>query len=285
MKRLIRRKLLIGFVVLICAVLFSYYQNNLIGVTNINLELERLPPEFEGLKIVQVSDLHSKSFGENQNKLVDKIKKAGPDLIFITGDMVDSKNYDEQAGLTLIDELTGTAPIYFVTGNHELWSGKFSSLENKLQERGVKILRGTVDTIERKGSKIDIIGVDDPSAMAREQYIDEGKGLSNELEKALKGTDEKTFKLLLSHRPELISTYADHNIDLIFSGHAHGGQVRLPFIGGLVAPNQGFLPKYTSGKYAKDKSIMVVSRGLGNSIIPQRIFNRPEIVVVRLSGM
>jgi predicted MPP superfamily phosphohydrolase len=284
MKRLMRRKLVIGFIVLIGAVLFSYYQNNFIGVTNINLELERLPQEFEGLKIVQVSDLHSKSFGENQYKLVDKIKRADPDLIFITGDMVDSKNYDEQAGLTLIDELTGTAPIYFVTGNHEFWSGEFSSLEKKLQERGVKILRGAVDTIERNGGKIDIIGVDDPSAMAREQYIGEGKVLSDELEEALKETDEQTIKLLLSHRPELLSTYAEHNIDLIFSGHAHGGQVRLPLIGGLVAPNQGFLPKYTSGKYIKEHSVMIVSRGLGNSIIPQRIFNRPEIVAVRLSG-
>lgn len=277
------KKLLIYFVVLMCGVLFLYYQNNFIEVTNINLELDRLPQGFDGLKIVQISDLHSKMFGENQYKLVSKIKKAKPEIILITGDIVDSKNYRELPGLMLIDELIGIAPIYYVTGNHEFWSGKFSSLEKKLQERGVRILRSTKDTFERNGSKFEIMGVDDPAARNSHQYSDDGGILSDELQNALKGTEQEDFKLLLSHRPELVSIYAKHNIDIIFAGHAHGGQIRLPGVGGLIAPDQGLFPKYTSGKYNEGKSVMIVSRGLGNSIIPQRLFNRPEIVVVKLT--
>jgi predicted MPP superfamily phosphohydrolase len=277
------KKLLICFVILICGALFSFNQNNFIGVTSINLELERLPQAFDGLKIVQISDLHSKLFGENQRNLVSKIRKAEPELILIAGDLVDSKNYDEHTALTLIDEIADIAPIYYVTGNHEFWSGRFPSLEKKLKERGVRILRGTKDTIERNGSRIHIIGVDDPAAKVSEQYYDEGRTLSDELQNVLKGIDQQDFKILLSHRPELISVYSEHNIDITFTGHAHGGQVRLPFIGGLIAPDQGLLPKYTSGKYTDRNPVMIVSRGLGNSIIPQRIFNRPELVVVRLS--
>jgi predicted MPP superfamily phosphohydrolase len=277
------KKLLIYIVVLMCGGLFLYYQNNFIKVTNINLELDRLPQGIDGLKIVQISDLHSKMFGKNQYRLVSKIKKAKPEIIVITGDMVDSKNYRELPALMLIDEIIGIAPIYYVTGNHEFWSGRFSSLEKKLQERGVRILRGTKDTFERNGSKIEIMGVDDPAARNSHQYNDDGGILSDELQKALKETEQQDFKLLLSHRPELISIYTKHIIDIIFAGHAHGGQIRLPGVGGLIAPDQGLFPKYTSGKYNEGKSVMIVSRGLGNSIIPQRLFNRPEIIVVKLT--
>jgi predicted MPP superfamily phosphohydrolase len=221
-------------------------------------------------------------FGENQYELVSRIKKVKPDIIVFTGDLVDSKHYEEQPGLELMEQIVNIAPVYYVTGNHEFWSGRFSSLEKKLQERGVKILRNTSDYIEKNGSKIDIIGVDDPIANNTQQYNTEGEFLSSEIQKALHGREKQNFTILLSHRPEHLSTYAKHNINLIFSGHAHGGQVRLPFIGGIIAPNQGLLPKYTSGKYQEESSVMIVSRGLGNSIIPQRIFNRPEIVVAKL---
>ncbi|MBC2582440.1 metallophosphoesterase [Clostridium sp. DJ247] len=277
------KKLFIYFAVLIVGAFFLYYQNNSIGVTNIDLELEKLPQGFDGLKIVHLSDLHSKMFGKNQHKLVSKVRKVEPEIIFITGDIVDSKHYEEQPALKLIDEIIGIAPIYYVTGNHEFWSGRFSSLEKKLQERGVRILRDTKVNLERNGNKVEIIGVDDPVEKTNQQYDDEEKFLVGELQKALEGSEQQNFKILLAHRPELLSIYAKYNIDLIFSGHAHGGQVRLPFIGGVIAPNQGLMPKYTSGKYNEGNSIMIVSRGLGNSIIPQRLFNRPEIVVVKLA--
>jgi uncharacterized protein len=276
------KKLFIYFAVLIFGVFFIYYQNNSIGVTNIHLEFEKLPQGFDGLKIVQLSDLHNKMFGNDQYKLVSKINKEEPDIIVITGDIVDIKKYKEQPALTLIDEISSIAPIYYVTGNHELSSWRFSSLEKELHERGVRILRNSKDIFEKNGNKIEIIGVDDPVAKTNQQYNDQGKSMSDELQKALIESEQQNFKILLSHRPEFISTYAKYNIDLIFSGHAHGGQIRLPFIGGLIAPNQGFLPKYTSGRYNEGNSVMVVNRGLGNSIITQRIFNRPEIIVAKL---
>lgn len=276
------KKLFIYFGVLVLSVFFLYYQNNSIGVTSINLEFENLPQGFDGLKIVQISDLHNKMFGKDQYKLVSKINKEEPDIIAITGDTVDIKKYKEQPALMLIDKISSIAPIYYVTGNHELSSGKFSSLEKELHERGVRILRNSKDIFEKNGNKIEIIGVDDPVAKTNQQYNNEGDTMSDELQKALIESEQQNFKILLSHRPELISTYAKYNIDLIFSGHAHGGQIRLPFIGGLIAPNQGFLPKYTSGRYNEGNSAMIVNRGIGNSIIPQRIFNRPEIIVAKL---
>ncbi|MBK5242813.1 metallophosphoesterase [Clostridium sp.] len=277
-----KKRLFICLSVLIIMALFLYYQNNSIGVTSIELELDSLPQSFDGFKIVQLSDLHSKMFGENQHELVSRVKEARPDIIFFTGDLVDSKHYEEQPGLELMEQIVKTAPVYYVTGNHEFWSGRFSSLEKKLQELGVKILRNTRESVEKNGEKIDVIGVDDPAANSSQQNNDDGEFISNEIQKSLNGNEKQKFTILLSHRPELLSTYADFNLDLIFSGHAHGGQVRLPFIGGVIAPNQGIVPKYTAGKYHLKNSVMIVSRGLGNSIIPQRIFNRPEVVVVKL---
>jgi predicted MPP superfamily phosphohydrolase len=283
LKRLKRlKRLLIGFTALIVGAVFLYYQNNSIEITNVDLEFSKLPQEFNGLKIVQLSDLHNKYFGKNQSRLVDKIKKSEPDIIVITGDIVDRRKYDETPALALIDEIINIAPVYYVTGNHEFLSGMFDYLEKELLERGVKVLRNSGEVFERNGNKLQIIGVDDPSAKSTQQYNSARSIISSNLEMALAESEQQSFKLLLAHRPELFSIYSEYNVDLIFSGHAHGGQVRLPFIGGVVAPNQGFLPKYTSGKYSEGNSVLVVSRGLGNSIFPQRIFNRPEVVVVKL---
>jgi predicted MPP superfamily phosphohydrolase len=279
------KKLIKYFVFLIIAVLFLYYQNNSIVVSNINLEFDKLSQGLEGLRLVQISDLHNKEFGKNQNRLAAKIKKADPELILITGDIIDSKKYDEKPALELIDEISKIAPVYYVTGNHEFLSGKFNSLEKKLQERGVRILRDSGESIERGRDSLEIIGVDDPALKldTQYQYQGESKILLEKLQKALEGSEEGSFKILLSHRPELVSVYAEKNIDLTFTGHAHGGQFRFPFVGGIIAPNQGLLPKYTSGSYKEGNSVMIVNRGLGNSIIPQRIFNRPEIIAVKLN--
>jgi uncharacterized protein len=272
----------IAIAILIAGLLFLSDQNNFIEVNEIKLRFEKLPESFNGFRIVHLSDLHSKLFGGDQQELVSKIKAAKPDIIVITGDMVDSKDSKGQAYLKLIDGIIELAPVYYVTGNHELWTGRFNSIEYKLKSKGVKVLRNQNDTIERDGDKITILGVDDPLLHETHEDNDDGWVISQEIKNALGGSSTRNFKILLSHRPELISYYAEQNIDLIFSGHAHGGQIRLPFIGGLYAPNQGFFPKYTSGKYQEGNSIMVVSRGLGNSAIPQRLFNRPEIVVVEM---
>jgi len=175
------------------------------------------------------------------------------------------------------------APVYFVTGNHEWWAGTFDSLESKLNKLGVHVLRNTVRVIDNGRDRIHIIGIDDPE-ISTKSFSD--KEL---VEKTLKDSiqeikEDISFSVLLSHRPELFTLYSHFNFDLVLVGHAHGGQFRIPIIGGVVAPNQGFFPKYYSGKYELNNTKMIVNRGLGNSIIPVRLFNRPQIVVVTLKS-
>ncbi|UNJ93132.1 metallophosphoesterase [Bacillus mycoides] len=280
MKKNINRVILIVSTI-VGIIIFSYLQNNLISVNEVNIASSKIPSSFKGFKILQLSDLHNKKFGENQNVLIKKVKNLNPDIIVITGDLIDSKSYNAEISLQVIRELVTEYPVYFVTGNHEQWSGKYNSLEKELKKYHVTVLRNEHVSIQKEGQEINLLGIDDPEFTSGNR--DEEHIVKNEIRKAKDGMNSDGFKILLSHRPEFLEAYADEQVDLVLSGHAHGGQVRLPFIGGLVAPNQGILPKYTVGLYEQQNTSMIVSRGLGNSIIPQRVFNRPEIVVVQLN--
>ncbi|PGM90020.1 metallophosphoesterase [Bacillus cereus] len=271
--------LIIGILVGIS--IFLYLQNNLISITEVKITSSKIPSSFKGYKILQISDLHNKKFGDNQDVLIKKVKNSSPDIIVITGDLIDNKSYDAEISLQVIRELVKEYPIYFVTGNHEKWSGKYNSLEKELKKHHVTVLRNEHVSIRKGEQEINLLGIDDPEFVIGNRT--EGDIVKDEIIKAKIEMQPDRYNVLLSHRPEFIEEYADEQIDLVLSGHAHGGQVRLPFIGGLVAPNQGVLPKYTAGLYEKQNTSMIVSRGLGNSIIPQRIFNRPEIVVVQLN--
>ncbi|WP_241139095.1 metallophosphoesterase [Bacillus mycoides] len=271
--------LIIGILVGIS--IFLYLQNNLISITEVKITSSKIPFSFKGYKILQISDLHNKKFGDNQDVLIQKVKSINPDIIAITGDLIDSKSCDAEISMQVIRELVKEYPVYFVTGNHEKWSGKYNSLEKKLKKQHVTVLRNEHVSIQKEGQEINLLGIDDPEFTSGNR--DEEHIVKNEIRKAKDGMNSDGFKILLSHRPEFLEAYADEQVDLVLSGHAHGGQVRLPFIGGLVAPNQGILPKYTAGLYEQQNTSMIVSRGLGNSIIPQRVFNRPEIVVVQLN--
>ncbi|MGW5953087.1 metallophosphoesterase [Bacillus mycoides] len=271
--------LIIGILVGIS--IFLYLQNNLISITEVKITSSKIPSSFKGYKILQISDLHNKKFGDNQDVLIKKVKNSNPDIIVITGDLIDSKSYDAEISLQVIRELVKEYPIYFVTGNHEKWSGKYNSLEKELKKHHVTVLRNEHVSIRKGEQEINLLGIDDPEFVIGNRT--EGDIVKDEIIKAKIEMQPDRYNVLLSHRPEFIEEYADEQIDLVLSGHAHGGQVRLPFIGGLIAPNQGVLPKYTAGLYEKQNTSMIVSRGLGNSIIPQRIFNRPEIVVVQLN--
>ncbi|PEN47573.1 phosphoesterase [Bacillus wiedmannii] len=261
--------------------IFLYVQNNLISITEVKITSNKIPSSFKGFKILQISDLHNKKFGDNQETLIQKVRSINPDIIAITGDLIDSKSYDPEVSMELIRELVKKYPVYFVTGNHEKWSGKYNDLEKELKQHHVTVLRNEHVSIQIGGQDIHILGIDDPEFVTGNR--DEGNVVKDEIIKAKFEMQPDTYNVLLSHRPEFLTEYADEQIDLVLSGHAHGGQIRLPFIGGLVAPNQGVLPTYTAGLYEKQNTSMVVSRGLGNSIIPQRIFNRPELVVVQLN--
>lgn len=249
-------------------------------MNRIEFKSEKLPESFDGYKIIQLSDLHSKLFGKEQSKLVNKVLKEEPDMIVFTGDLVDSKNYNEENSLILMEKLLGVALVYYVTGNHEKWFGKFHDLEEKLIDIGVKVLRNESLDIFYNENKIALSGFDDPD-FYNNTYKINGTQIEG-LEKFIDILEENKFNILLAHRPELFHIYENSKFDLVFSGHAHGGQIRMPFIGGIIAPNQVFFPEYTSSMYKGENTSMIVNRGLGNSIIPQRIFNRPEVIVVTL---
>jgi len=276
---------LIVFAIVISLILFFYYQNNSIITTEISFTSKNIPQDFDGYKIVQLSDVHNTTFGNNQSVLVEKVKKAKPDVIVVTGDLIDSYTYDEEPSLILMEQLVKITPVYYVTGNHEWRTGTFHSLEGKLQNLGVRVLRNETNEISIGSATIQMIGIDDPSKLFdTEHYLTEEEIAEESIIDSMKGLEEGSFNILLSHRPELFHLYAQQDLDLVFTGHAHGGQIRIPFIGGIIAPNQGFFPKYTSGAHTLNDTTMIVNRGLGNSLFPLRVFNRPEIVVVTLES-
>lgn len=268
----LKKKIIIAVILVLFIGLFIIWQNNHIGISEIEVNNSKIPKSFNGYRIVHLSDLHNKDFGSNENKLIVKTKNAEPDIIVITGDLIDSRNTNIEVAIEFIKEAVKIAPIYYVSGNHEARSDVYDELSEKLKESGVTILDNELVEIVEDGSIIKLSGMIDPS-FGNGSFLDKRTGI-----------DTSKFNILLSHRPELINMYADKDIDLAFTGHAHGGQIRLPFIGGLVAPDQGLLPKYTSGLYTLKDTSMIVSRGLGNSIFPIRVFNRPEIIVVTLNN-
>ena len=237
-----------------------------------------LPEAFEGFKIAHVSDLHNAVFGRKNEKLLSLIRAAKPDIIAITGDLIDSRHTDIDSALAFVEAAAEIAPVYYVTGNHESRLD-FDEIEPRLIAAGARVLRNEAKDIGRGGERIRLAGIDDPSFIRTGGTAEERAAA--ELEQL--GDGGGTFTVLLAHRPELVEVYAEYGAGLVLSGHAHGGQVRLPLLGGLYAPGQGLLPEYDSGLYSLGETQMVVSRGLGNSVAPLRVNNRPELVVVTLS--
>ena len=242
---------------------------------------DRLPEAFDKYRIAHVSDLHNTEIGKNNEKLLNIIKEAKPDIIAITGDLIDSRNTDVEKALQFAKEAVKIAPCYYVTGNHEARISEYDSLKNGLTELGVKVLENERIDLERSGEKLTVIGINDPSFQT-DYLFGNSEAIANKSISQLMNEND-SFTLLLSHRPELFKIYADNKVDLVLSGHAHGGQFRLPFAGGLIAPNQGLFPKYDAGLYKEENTNMIVSRGIGNSIIPLRFNNRPEIVLIELT--
>lgn len=254
-------------------------------VWNARVEIrdEKIPAAFDGFVLCQVSDVHNEARGEGNAALLRALREAAPDLICITGDFLDSRRTDLDFALELAGQLAEIAPAVYVTGNHEARRMDLSALEAGLAARGVRVLRDDWMPLARGGEEIALLGLDDPGFAAGEDWtLAEGLDQTQARLSALLAQAGDRFSLVLSHRPELLPAYADAGADLVLSGHAHGGQVRLPGIGGLFAPGQGILPRLTSGVYARGETRLVVSRGLGNSAFPLRVFNPPEIVTVTL---
>lgn len=258
---------------------YLFYQNNSLQVRNYSIVDNRLGSEINDFKIVQVSDLHNTTYKNLVDALVAKIKREKPDIIVFTGDLVDSKKTDIDGAINFIKKIKDVGSMYYVSGNHEASIDNYDILREELISNNVIILDNKVEVLDLDGKKINIIGIDDPKMSFNPSMSDEEiaeYSLSN-IE-----YDDGYFTILLSHRPELFDVYVKYNIDLVLTGHAHGGQIRIPFVGGLVAPNQGWFPEYDSGSFHDKKTTMIVSRGIGNSIIPFRVNNRPELVVIEL---
>ena len=266
--------------VLAALVIWIAWGNTALELNTYTISSSKLPQSFDGYRIAHVSDLHNAEMGKGNEKLLAMLRDADPDMIAITGDLIDSRNTDIEIALQFIREAVKIAPCYYVTGNHEARVNEYGELKTEMEAAGVIVLEDTKTEISIEGQTITLIGVNDPSFQTDYLFGESETVMNTKLEEPHTGNDG--FAILLSHRPELFDAYADHDIDLVLSGHAHGGQFCLPFIGGLVAPNQGLFPKYDAGIYTEDNVNMLVSRGVGNSILPFRINNRPEVILVEL---
>lgn len=267
--------------VLILLIIWIAYGNTDLEIYKYNVKSEDIPSEFDNFRIVQISDLHNAEFGENNEKLLLMLKQADADIIAITGDMIDSRNTDIDVAISFAQKAVNIAPVYYVNGNHESRVlGEYEKLKQGLTDAGVTILENSSADITIGDETISLIGINDPTF--RMELVDDTmeQNIAHQLVNAI--PDNDNYKVLLAHRPEYFDVYAG-KVDLVLSGHAHGGQFRIPFIGGLVAPGQGFFPEYYEGSHIKENTEMIVSRGIGNSIIPFRINNKPEIIVAELT--
>ena len=247
--------------------------NTSIVTTEYTVTSPALPRSFHGLRIAQVSDLHNDLFGLDYSRLVRSLRAAKPHMIAITGDLLDARRTNIPRALNAAKQMMTVAPCFYVKGNHEARCPDYPLLEDGLRELGVIVLRNESRTVHQNGECITILGMDCP--YGDEDYPFFLYDLAEEAD---------GFKLLLSHHPEQFHNYWDAGIHLSLCGHTHGGQLRLPKVGGVIAPHQGFFPKYDAGLYEQNGCKMIISRGLGNSLCPLRVNNRPELVVVELKA-
>lgn len=236
---------------------------------------QKLPASFDGFKIVQLSDLHGAEFGEDGMELVEKVKELEPDIIALTGDFVTDEG-DLAAVEKLAARLVKLCPVYFVSGNHEFGSGLAVKVRNILERAGVKYLSNEYLTISRGEDGILLGGVEDPLAYADMLSPDE-------LAQKMNDAAPDAFKILLGHRNYWMTEYPELPVDLIFCGHAHGGLIRIPGVGGLIGTDRRLFPDFDAGQFNNGRYTLIVSRGLGNSVSIPRVFNRPEIVCVELT--
>ena len=273
--------LIVTVVILVGLCGWTIWGNTVLEINEYAIMSDKIPEAFAGFRIAQVSDLHNAEFGDGNEKLIELLSQTDPDMIVITGDLIDSRHTDIEIALEFARQAINIAPIYYVSGNHEARVREYEDLKMGLAEAGVNVLEDQKVQITREGESITLMGIDDPSF--QEDYLfGDSESVARQAITDMKNESDR-YTILLSHRPELFDLYVETEIDLVFSGHAHGGQFRLPFIGGLVAPNQGFFPKYDAGLFSVGSTNMIVSRGVGNSIIPIRFNNRPEIVVAVLN--
>lgn len=273
--------LTIAAAILLPLLIWTIWGNTALQLTEYTVQNPEVPSAFDGFRIAHISDLHNTEIGDHNEKLLAMLRCAQPDIIAITGDLVDFRRTDIAIALEFAGEAVKIAPCYYVAGNHETRVGDaYAQLKTDLLALGVVVLENERVTLERSGETISLLGIQDPEFEADHWRIFPDDVMDKNLA-AL--SQEDGFQLLLSHRPEYMDMYVRYGIDLALCGHAHGGQFRLPFVGGLFAPGQGFFPEYDAGLFAEGDTQMIVSRGIGNSAFPLRFNNRPEVVLITLT--
>ncbi len=271
MKYKFHSKFWIFLVVVIFLIFFCYDQNHHLTVTQYHYQNQKVAKEFDEFRIVQISDLHNQYFGKDGSQLLKKTADLNPGIIVLTGDLVDGNHTNIDRALTVVEGLTKICPVFYVTGNHEYWLSDTDRerLFQGLNDLNVIDLNDDEFLLQMDVAKLKLCGLDDNSLSKHTLHTDEKK-------------EEEILTVLLAHEPQYLDRYAERNADLVLSGHAHGGQFILPFLGPVVAPDQGFFPQMTFGMHTMNQTTMYISRGLGNSIVPLRLFNYPEIVCVIL---
>lgn len=276
-------EIILIIVLLLILTLFAIWiikNNENVKVSDYVIKSTKLPKEFNGYKIVQMSDIHNKDFKNDGNHIVELILESNPDIMVITGDLIDSRKTDMELALKFLDKLIPIAPIFYVTGNHESSINGYRKFEKQLINRGIHVLNDSTEILRRNDAKIILMGIEDPN-------FDRIHNRSLKVRDIAKNKLDKFelidgFKILLVHRPDFFENYVENGIDLILAGHTHGGQINLPLLGGIIAPGQGLFPKYDSGLFKSENSTMIISRGLGDSSFPYRVNNNPEIIAIEL---
>lgn len=305
MKKKILRILIIIYFLILFSLIINAFLNQGVYIKKYNLKYTNLPNEFNNYKILQLTDVHSIRTKEQINQIVNKVKKQEPNIIVITGDLIDSGYYANQnsayqtkkisviENLTIkfIQELTKISKVYYVYGNHEMMlldDPENNKFKVKLEELGVQILNNEIHYLYEGESRIKLLGIQDPACLYKDKVYSKIEGSSSDKAKAILDDlytkdSSKEFTILLAHRPECFKVYADYGIELTLSGHTHGGMLRLPFIRGIYAHPQGFFPDYSYGIYKNGNSKMIVGAGIGYSgNIHFRVYNLPEIEVINL---
>jgi len=270
------RRLLALLALFALAAGFVYWQNFTLQVEPVELFFESLPPQFDGLRVAELSDLHGRSFGKNNVRLLRTLQKARPDMICICGDL-----FDEKTDLTMLEPLltglTDIAPVYYVTGNHEWQVKNLREILQKMRAWGVTVLENEGRVLSRGGAEMVVAGVHDPCGP---YDMKTPAALVRELRSA-QGND---FILMLSHRNDELAMWSQLGVQLVLSGHCHGGVVRLPFVGGVFGTRRELFPEYDAGVYRQDGTTLFVSRGLGYTNVHFRLFNRPHVPIMILKS-
>lgn len=278
--------LLILFIIVVILVIASLISNFFIDTTQYIITSKKIPVEFDGYKILQLSDLHNFSFGKNNNRLLKEIEEINPDIIVMTGDMVNSNSKKYDVFYSLAENISKKYTVYYIMGNHEMRLTKKQQKDifSKLKSFGINVLDNDQTIISKGTETIKLYGLHQPITSYKNALKNDNETdfTLEQLKQTLPNINSENFNILLSHSPFDFETFEKWGADLVLSGHVHGGLIRLPFIGGILSPERTLFPKYDAGEFSINNSKMIVNRGLGNGTINLRFFNNPEVCVIKL---